>query len=119
MIQEGYPLLLGKSGGGSLDFLLKKVIIINSKDNVAIAIRKLKKKQKYDLKGNIIIIKDDIEPGFKLAIKNIKKGDMVIKYGETIGRAIQDIEIGEFVHTHNLEGIRGRRTKYIEKKLMK
>ena len=106
-------------GVSSLDFLLKKAIIINSKDNVAIAIRKLKKNQKYDLQGDTIIIKDDIDPGCKLVIKNIKKGDMVIKYGEIIGRAIQDIEIGEFVHTHNLEGIRGRGDKVIQKELIK
>lgn len=94
-----------------MDLLLKKVIIINLKDNVAIAIKKLEKNQKYDLQGDTIIIKDNIEAGFKLAIKNIEKGDKVIKYGEVIGRAIQDIEIGEIVHIHNLEGMRGRGDK--------
>jgi altronate dehydratase small subunit len=64
-------------------------------------------------------LQDNIEPSFKIAIKNIKKGDMVIKYGEIIGRAIQDIEIGEFVHTHNLEGIRGRGDQIIQKEVIK
>lgn len=95
--------------------LLKKIIIINLKDNVAVAIRELKKNQKYGLQGNTIVIKDNIEPGFKLAIKDIKKNNKVVKYGEAIGRAIQDIESGEIVHIHNLEGTRGRGDKVLQK----
>jgi len=104
--------------GENMDLLLKKIIIINPKDNVAIAIRKLEKNQKYDLQGSTFIIKDNIEPGFKIAIKNINKNDKVIKYGETIGRAIQDIKIGEIVHTKNLEGTRGRGDKVLQKELV-
>nr|WP_295970834.1 UxaA family hydrolase [uncultured Bacillus sp.] len=38
----------------------------------------------------------------KLSLIEIKKGDAVIKYGESIGTASRDIHIGEHVHTHNV-----------------
>ncbi|MBE7100929.1 MAG: altronate dehydratase [Clostridiales bacterium] len=62
-------------------------VIINKKDNVAVT-----------LHG-----KGDIPAGHKFALKEIAKGEYVIKYGEIIGRATQDIACGEWVHTHNVK----------------
>ncbi|MBQ8894643.1 MAG: altronate dehydratase [Clostridia bacterium] len=42
------------------------------------------------------------EDGHKYAIKPLKKGKNVIKYGNPIGHATADIAVGEHVHTHNL-----------------
>lgn len=44
--------------------------------------------------------------GHKLAIAPIGAGDRVIKYGEVIGEATQDIEPGEHVHVHNVKSNR-------------
>jgi len=55
-----------------------------------------------------ITVQADIPYGHKIAIKPIRKGDMVLKYGLSIGRATQDIEIGQHVHVHNIESMRGR-----------
>jgi altronate dehydratase small subunit len=41
----------------------------------------------------------------KVAIKTAKTGDIVLKYGEEIGFAIDDFNIGDHVHTHNLSSI--------------
>jgi altronate dehydratase small subunit len=46
--------------------------------------------------------------GFKLALIDINKGAEVIKYGETIGIASQNIKQGQLVHVHNIEGARAR-----------
>lgn len=46
--------------------------------------------------------------GHKLACADIRAGDPVVKYGEPIGRATQDIRAGQHVHTHNTESQRGR-----------
>ena len=43
-----------------------------------------------------------LENGHKYAIRPIKAGENVIKYGNPIGHALQDIQVGEQVHTHNL-----------------
>jgi altronate hydrolase len=40
--------------------------------------------------------------GHKVALRHIKAGDAVIKYGVVIGHAQNDIAAGEHVHVHNL-----------------
>lgn len=45
----------------------------------------------------------DIPIGHKIALKDLKKGDTVIKYGEDIGRMVADAKKGEHVHVHNLK----------------
>ena len=64
-----------------------KSVIINEKDNVGVC-----------LDGN-----ETIPAGHKYALFSIAKGEYVIKYGEIIGRATQDIAQGEWVHTHNVK----------------
>ena len=50
-----------------------------------------------------IEIKEDVKRGHKIAIDNISTDENIIKYGYPIGHAIKDIEIGEWVHTHNIK----------------
>jgi len=38
-----------------------------------------------------------------VAIKLIRQGEDVVKYGFSIGRATQEIQPGKHVHTHNLK----------------
>jgi altronate dehydratase small subunit len=45
----------------------------------------------------------DMPFGHKIAIKDIKKGKKIIKYGESIGAASQDIKMGDWVHTQNVK----------------
>jgi len=45
----------------------------------------------------------DIPLGHKLALKDFKVGDTVLKYGHDIGRVVADIKAGEHVHIHNLK----------------
>ncbi|MBQ7975649.1 MAG: altronate dehydratase [Clostridia bacterium] len=45
----------------------------------------------------------NLENGHKYALRDIKKGENVIKYGNPIGRATEDIKAGEHVHSHNLK----------------
>jgi altronate dehydratase small subunit len=51
---------------------------------------------------------ENVPFGFKIAVTDIAQGTDVIKYGETIGIASQNIKQGELVHVHNMEGGRGR-----------
>lgn len=43
----------------------------------------------------------NLDDGHKYAIRDIKKGDDIIKYGNPIGHATEDIKKGEHVHSHN------------------
>lgn len=45
----------------------------------------------------------DIPIGHKVALKDLKKGDTIIKYGEDIGKMIADARKGDHVHVHNLK----------------
>ncbi len=64
-----------------------KSIVIHERDNVAVALSK----------------GFGVPVGHKYALFPIKKGEFVVKYGEVIGRAKEDIEEGAWVHSHNLE----------------
>lgn len=44
-----------------------------------------------------------IEDGHKYAIRDITEGESIIKYGQPIGHATQNIKAGEHVHTHNIK----------------
>jgi (2R)-sulfolactate sulfo-lyase subunit alpha len=45
----------------------------------------------------------DIPIGHKLAIRDLKNGDTVIKYGVDIGRTVAPIRTGEHLHVHNVK----------------
>ncbi len=58
--------------------------------------------------GFVVINKSDnvkvsLENGHKYALKDIAKGEKVIKYGYPIGIASKDINEGEHIHSHNLK----------------
>jgi (2R)-sulfolactate sulfo-lyase subunit alpha len=46
---------------------------------------------------------DDIPLGHKVALKPLKKGATVLKYGHDIGRTVADIREGGHVHVHNMK----------------
>ena len=48
-------------------------------------------------------VHDDVPIGHKVALKDMKSGDTAVKYGEDIGRFVQDIRKGGHVHVHNLK----------------
>ena len=45
----------------------------------------------------------NLEDGHKYALRDIKAGEDIIKYGNPIGHATEDIKAGEHVHTHNVK----------------
>lgn len=49
---------------------------------------------------------EDVPLGHKFATRDIPEGDEVVKYGRTIGKAIQAIARGGHVHTHNVKSVR-------------
>jgi altronate hydrolase len=78
-------------------------IRINEKDNVCVALKDIKKDTVIDLGDIRVTVVQDIPRGHKIALRDLKTGDNVIKYGFPIGHAIQDIPAGSHVHIHNLK----------------
>ncbi len=77
--------------------MAKQTIIINPLDNVAVALCNLQKGGIYE--GVTLV--DDITKGHKFALRDIKQGENIIKYGSPIACATADIKKGGHVHTHN------------------
>ena len=93
--------------------MAKKTIIINPADNVAVALTDLKKGEKYE--G--VVLAEDITKGHKFALKPIKSGENVIKYGNPIAHATRDIAVGEHVHTHNVHSNLSKNLQYAYNKV--
>ena len=45
----------------------------------------------------------DIPLGHKIALKDFKPGDTVLKYGNDIGKVVEPIKSGDHVHVHNVK----------------
>lgn len=54
----------------------------------------------------------DLNTGHKRALRDLKNGENVIKYGCPIGHATCDIKKGDSVHTHNLKTNLGENVEY-------
>ena len=48
-------------------------------------------------------VKVALENGHKYAVRDIAKGEKIIKYGFPIGISTEDISMGEHVHSHNMK----------------
>lgn len=76
---------------------MKQYIKINIKDSVIIALT--------DLKAGTVVegitLLEDIPSGHKIAAKEITSGEDIVKYGQKIGHATENILSGAWVHTHN------------------
>jgi arabinonate dehydratase len=78
------------------------VIVLRPEDNVAVAAYRLPKGASIGVNGHSVTTLEPIQQGHKLALALIRKGDAIRKYGQVIGFASQDIEPGDWVHTHNV-----------------
>ena len=90
-----------------------RALIMDAKDNVAVAIRELAVGETLclvapDGSERIVTIVEPIEFGHKFASADIPEGAQVIKYGERIGRATRQIQAGQHAHVHNITSQRGR-----------
>ena len=84
-------------------------IILKPKDNVGTSIKPLKRNTEIILKleKQLInfVIKENIKLCHKFSLSKIKRGDKIIKYGEIIGVAIDDIQSGNLVHIQNIQSL--------------
>lgn len=76
---------------------------INPLDNVAVCINKLPAGSMVFCGNQAVVVKNKIPAGHKISIQDIKRGEQIIKYGYPIGYAKEDIPLGSWVHTHNVQ----------------
>jgi galactarate dehydratase len=80
--------------------LASPVIILNPADDVGVARHKINKGEQTGYNG--LVAKDFIGRGHKVALRPIRAGQEVHKFGQVIGLATADIEPGQHIHLHNL-----------------
>ena len=81
---------------------MNDLIRIAPQDLAAVALRPLKAGETVRWNDGELTLKEDIPMGHKAALREIRKGEAVIKYGFPIGEATEDIPEGAHIHTHNL-----------------
>ncbi|HIH88653.1 TPA: UxaA family hydrolase [Candidatus Bathyarchaeota archaeon] len=92
--------------------MVKKAIQIDEKDNIATTTSEVEAGEALEVTspdGAVILrpkVAELIPFGHKLAIKPIKKGENIVKYGEIIGIATQPVKAGAWVNTHNVGSAR-------------
>ena len=74
------------------------VAVVDVKAGQSLEGRTLDENKNISAKANM-----DIPLGHKIALKDFKSGDDVVKYGVVIGRVIKDIKQGDHVHVHNVK----------------
>ncbi|MGD8834196.1 MAG: altronate dehydratase family protein [Desulfobacteraceae bacterium] len=79
------------------------ILQIDSKDNVAIALGRIDTGESIRIDHEQIAAQEPIPQGHKVALAHMNTGDAVMKYGHTIGRAIQPIQAGQWIHAHNMQ----------------
>lgn len=91
---------------------IQKAIMMDEKDNVATLLADVDTNNVVQVMvgGRLMEarMQGKIQFGHKFAMRKINKGENVIKYGEPIGQATQDIEEGQHVHVHNVESLRAQ-----------
>lgn len=99
----------------------KQAVVIHIQDNVATCV------DYFSAGSTISFLRDGAEEtlqlleniplGHKVAIRAIPQNGEVIKYAESIGKAVVDIQPGQHVHVHNMESKRGRGDLWIDGKV--
>ena len=86
------------------------IIIHDQKDNVGVVvIEKITANQDCNCwimenDGSVTIkSKNEIPLGHKIALKDLKEGDTILKYGHDIGKVVKSIKKGDHVHVHNVK----------------
>ena len=83
--------------------IMQDIVKINQNDNVAVALRPLNKGEILQAAETAVTLMEDIPQGHKFALREIKSGEEVVKYGFRIGFAKEDIQPGQWVHVHNVK----------------
>ncbi|MDO4438383.1 MAG: altronate dehydratase family protein [Eubacteriales bacterium] len=99
----------------------KVFIKINTADKVCVALQPIKAGSVLDLVSFMyadssstekITVTEDIPQGHKFALTDIDSGEAVVKYGNVIGYAKEDIKKGQWIHVHNMKTGLGELLEY-------
>ena len=80
-------------------------MLLDPTDNVATALQDLSAGEtvtvRLDEVTYTVVLRDDIAFGHKYALRDVAEGEALLKYGLPIGKALEEIRAGAWVHVHN------------------
>jgi altronate hydrolase len=85
------------------EIMQKKVLKVNPKDNVIVALLDLPAGESVHLDGTDYTILKDIKAKHKFAAVDFEDGDHILMYGVIVGKANQSIKQGEVITTENVK----------------
>lgn len=90
----------------------KTALVIDKKDNVAVALTDLEAGDtctfvENDGKEYRIAVTEKVPFGHKISLADLRPGDPVIKYGEEIGEMTGPLKKGGWIHSHNMSCEKG------------
>lgn len=88
------------------------IIKIHPNDNVAVALKPITAGAVITAGAETVTTIEEIPQGHKFAVRPIKEGEEIIKYGFRIGYAKENIKEGAWVHTQNLKTALGELLDY-------
>src|SRR6266516_3600729 len=77
-------------------------VYLSPDDNICVAARNLAAGKLLNIASRSFTLAEAVRLGHKIAVRPIRKGEHVRKYGQIVGQAIESIEPGQWVHSHNL-----------------
>ncbi|MHA1297978.1 MAG: UxaA family hydrolase [Candidatus Helarchaeota archaeon] len=84
-------------------------LILHEKDNVATVLKEIPEGTEIEIEKDnekfLIKTNKKIPIYHKIALKDIKIGEEVLKYGEVIGIAKKEIKQGDHVHRKNIRSV--------------
>lgn len=78
------------------------ILQINPKDNVAVSLRALDAGAEVAVGGRSVRLAAAVPRAHKFALRSIRAGEPIVKFGQPIGRATEAIADGGWVHVHNV-----------------
>ena len=93
-------------------FAIHKFLVHNEGDDVGVATEDIVSGDAIvgifmDTGGQVTLTARGAVPlSHKIAVHALKSGDEVTEYGTRVGIATRDIEVGDYVHTHNIRSAR-------------
>ena len=88
--------------------MLRRSLIIDPKDTVAVLLENAQKGDTIETPGGTVTLLDDIEFAHKTAIFDHVPKQPVYKYGYEIGYTENAVPKGSWIHNHNMRCDRGR-----------
>ncbi|MFQ3266872.1 MAG: (2R)-sulfolactate sulfo-lyase subunit alpha [Colwellia sp.] len=78
-------------------------VLLNTADNVFVCCKQLLTGSETTLEEVDVTMVSDITVGHKVARQAIAEGEKIIKYGVSIGSAVENIAFGDHIHMHNMK----------------